>query len=104
MESRQLDERVNYLARVNKDGSGRQRISSLAVIDKQGVSPDGEWVVAAAAEEVLSELDNARLRAAILLQLVEVRQSRARIVAAQAAERHRIERNLHDGAQQRLGS
>jgi Tol biopolymer transport system component len=48
---RQLDERVNYLARVNKDGSGRQRISSIAVIDKQGVSPDGEWVVAATAEE-----------------------------------------------------
>lgn len=44
---RQLDERVNYLARVNKDGSGRQRISSIAVIDKQGVSPDGEWVMAA---------------------------------------------------------
>jgi eukaryotic-like serine/threonine-protein kinase len=48
---RQLDERVNYLARVNKDGGGRQRISSIAVIDKQDVSPDGEWVVAAAAEE-----------------------------------------------------
>jgi eukaryotic-like serine/threonine-protein kinase len=48
---RQLDERVNYLARVNQDGSGRQRISSIAVIDKQGVSPDGEWVMAGAAEE-----------------------------------------------------
>jgi hypothetical protein len=48
---RELDERVNYLARINKDGTGRQRISSIAVIDKQGVSPDGEWVVAAAAEE-----------------------------------------------------
>jgi Tol biopolymer transport system component len=48
---RQLDERVNYLARVNKDGSGRQRISSIAVIDKQGVSPDGQWVVTAVAEE-----------------------------------------------------
>jgi signal transduction histidine kinase len=48
------------------------------------------------------ELENARLRAAIARQLVEVRQSRARIVAAQAAERSRIERNLHDGAQQRL--
>jgi Tol biopolymer transport system component len=48
---RQLDERVNYLARVNTDGSGRQRISPIAVIDKQVVSPDGEWVVAATAEE-----------------------------------------------------
>ncbi|MCP9485998.1 MAG: sensor histidine kinase [Gaiellaceae bacterium MAG52_C11] len=32
----------------------------------------------------------------------EVRESRARIVAAGDAERRRIERNLHDGAQQRL--
>jgi eukaryotic-like serine/threonine-protein kinase len=48
---RLLDEHVNYLGRVNKDGSGRQRISSIAVIDKQGVSPDGEWVVAGVAEE-----------------------------------------------------
>jgi signal transduction histidine kinase len=32
----------------------------------------------------------------------ELRESRARIVAAQDAERRRIERNLHDGAQQRF--
>jgi len=58
--------------------------------------------VEVAAAEVLTELENARLRAAITLQLVEVRESRARIVEAQLAERHRIERDLHDGAQQRL--
>lgn len=54
------------------------------------------------AGEAISELDNVRLRAEVALQLVEVRRSRARIIAAQAEERHRIERNLHDGAQQRL--
>jgi len=32
----------------------------------------------------------------------ELRESRARIVASQDVERHRIERNLHDGAQQRF--
>lgn len=53
-------------------------------------------------EEASTELDNVRLRAVIAGQLEEVRASRARIVAAQAVERHRIERNLHDGAQQRL--
>lgn len=58
--------------------------------------------IAAVATEARSELENARLRAAITLQLVEVRESRARIVAAQLAERRKIERNLHDGAQQRL--
>ena len=58
--------------------------------------------VGAVASEALAELENTRLRAAIALQLVEVRESRARIVAAQLAERRKIERNLHDGAQQRL--
>jgi signal transduction histidine kinase len=35
-------------------------------------------------------------------QLAEVRASRARIVQSGDAERRRVERNLHDGAQQRL--
>jgi signal transduction histidine kinase len=47
-------------------------------------------------------LENERLQADVRAQLEEVRASRARIVAAADAERHRIERNLHDGAQQRL--
>ena len=47
-------------------------------------------------------LENARLTAEVRAQLVEVRASRSRIVAASDAERARIERNLHDGAQQRL--
>jgi signal transduction histidine kinase len=45
---------------------------------------------------------NARLEAALVAQLAEVRASRARIVAAADLERRRIERDLHDGAQQRL--
>jgi signal transduction histidine kinase len=53
-------------------------------------------------KEAGAELENARLRAAITLQLREVKQSRARILAAQLEERRRLERNLHDGAQQRL--
>lgn len=52
--------------------------------------------------EARPELESAQLRAAVALQLVEVRESRARIVAAQLAERRMIERNLHDGVQQRL--
>jgi signal transduction histidine kinase len=59
-------------------------------------------LVEAAAAEATPELENAGLRAAIALQLTEVRESRARIAAAQLAERRRIERDLHDGAQQRL--
>jgi signal transduction histidine kinase len=48
------------------------------------------------------ELDNAGLRAAIAVQLQEVLASRRRIARAQVDERRRIERDLHDGAQQRL--
>jgi signal transduction histidine kinase len=49
-------------------------------------------------------IEIARLRAELRRQLDEVAASRARIVAAGDAERRRIERNLHDGAQQRLVS
>jgi signal transduction histidine kinase len=59
-------------------------------------------LVEAAAGEAASELDNAGLRADLALRLVEVSESRARIAAAQLAERSAIERDLHDGAQQRL--
>jgi signal transduction histidine kinase len=47
-------------------------------------------------------LENERLQAEILFQLGEVRASRARIVQAGDAERRRLERNLHDGAQQQI--
>jgi signal transduction histidine kinase len=47
-------------------------------------------------------LENERLAAEVRAQLAEVRASRARIIAATDAERRRIERDLHDGAQQRL--
>jgi signal transduction histidine kinase len=49
-------------------------------------------------------IEIARLRTELRRQLDEVAASRARIVAAGDAERRRIERNLHDGAQQRLVS
>jgi signal transduction histidine kinase len=47
-------------------------------------------------------LENARLQAKVRAQLEQVRLSRQRIVQAGVAERRRIERDLHDGAQQRL--
>ena len=47
-------------------------------------------------------LENTRLQAELRAQLAEVRGSRTRIVTAADAERRRVERDLHDGAQQRL--
>jgi signal transduction histidine kinase len=49
-------------------------------------------------------IEIARLRVELRRQLSEVEGSRARIVAAANDERRRIERDLHDGAQQRLVS
>jgi len=47
-------------------------------------------------------LEHSRLQAEVQAQLELVRTSRARIVEAGDAERRRLERDLHDGAQQRL--
>jgi signal transduction histidine kinase len=47
-------------------------------------------------------LENERLQAEVRAQLAEVRSSRERIVAAADDARRRLERDLHDGAQQRL--
>jgi signal transduction histidine kinase len=47
-------------------------------------------------------LENERLRAEAQAQLESLRASRWRIVQAGDAERRRLERDLHDGAQQRL--
>jgi signal transduction histidine kinase len=49
-------------------------------------------------------LENERLLAELRAQLEQLRESRARIVEAGDSERRRLERNLHDGAQQRLVS
>jgi signal transduction histidine kinase len=57
-------------------------------------------------EEVASAarlaLENERLQAEARAQLEDLRSSRTRIIEAGDAERQRLERDLHDGAQQRL--
>jgi signal transduction histidine kinase len=61
----------------------------------------GKLLQAAGAAARLA-LENTRLQAELRGQLEELRASRARIVEAGDAERRRLERDLHDGAQQRL--
>jgi signal transduction histidine kinase len=59
-------------------------------------------LLAAAGAAARLALENERLQAELRAQLAELRASRARIVSAGDEERRRLERNLHDGAQQRL--
>jgi signal transduction histidine kinase len=59
-----------------------------------------ESVIAAAGLAI----EIARLRVEVRRRLAEVEESRARIVTAGYEERRRLERDLHDGAQQRLVS
>jgi len=47
-------------------------------------------------------LENARLNVELRAHVDELRGSRARVIEAAQKERQRLERNLHDGAQQRL--
>jgi signal transduction histidine kinase len=73
--------------------------TTAVVIHDAAVDP--ELVRSAVAATGLS-LENERLHARVRAQLEELRRSRARLVAATDEERRRVERDLHDGAQQQL--
>jgi signal transduction histidine kinase len=72
---------------------------TIAVISHSGAASEVGSQIGPA---VLLGLDNERLQAEVLAQLRELRASRARVVDTADAERRKLERDLHDGAQQRL--
>ena len=84
------------VTRLERDGE-----TIAALIHEPALAEQVELVRSVAAATRLA-LENERLQAEVRAQLEEVRASRARIVAAGDAERRRVERDLHDGAQQRL--
>jgi signal transduction histidine kinase len=72
-----------------------------ALVHDAGLAEEPEVLEVVAAAATLA-LHNERLADEVRAQLDEVRASRQRITEASEAERARIERDLHDGAQQRL--
>lgn len=72
-----------------------------ALLHDESLLDDPGLIEAAGAAAGLA-LENARLEAELKAQLARVEESRARIVAAGDEQRRRIERDIHDGAQQRL--
>ncbi|GAA4914420.1 histidine kinase/DNA gyrase B/HSP90-like ATPase [Actinomycetospora succinea] len=72
-----------------------------ALLHDPALTAEPDLVEAVAAGAGLA-LENERLHAEVRHQLREVRASRARLVEAADAARRRVERDLHDGAQQRL--
>jgi signal transduction histidine kinase len=90
------------------DGSG-QAVTMLerggvpeAAIIHDAILLEEPGLIASVASAMRLAVENDRLTSEVEAQLQEVRASRSRIVEAGDRERRRIERDLHDGAQQRL--
>ncbi len=72
-----------------------------AIVHDRVLCDDPELIASVSTAAGLA-IENERLEAQLRARVEELRASRARIVEAGTAERRRLERNLHDGAQQRL--
>ena len=79
----------------------RDNRPAAAIVHDNQLSEDPELLQAAGASVLLAQ-ENAELDAAWKGSLRELTESRARLVGASGRERRKLERDLHDGAQQRL--
>src|SRR5205807_3360092 len=79
-------------------------LGALSVAKRRGeaLTPMEEKLVDDLAHQAGLVLRNVGLTSELLQRLEELRVSRQRLVRAQDQERRRLERNLHDGAQQHL--
>ena len=79
----------------------RAGVHVAALVHDPALDNEPELLAAVSAGAAIA-LENGRLHAELRARLVELRGSRARVIEAGQSERQRLERNLHDGAQQRL--
>ena len=89
-----------YSARSTTEVRGRDGPLALLIHDR--ALDDQQEFLGAVGSIAGAALENRRLAAQVEASLEELHESRARIQAAADAERQRMERDLHDGAQQRL--
>jgi signal transduction histidine kinase len=85
-----------------RHGSDLLGALSLTKPRNEPLSPAEEHLLQHLASQAGLVLRNAQLTAELRATIDELRASRRRLVEAQDAERRKIERNLHDGAQQQL--
>jgi signal transduction histidine kinase len=85
---------ADFVAQVNHQG---EMLGALAVVmpDNDALDPGREKLVRDLASQAGLVLRNVRL-------IEELKASRQRLVSAQDQERRKLERNIHDGAQQQL--
>ena len=88
--------RGRMLTEIERDG-----MPAAAIVHDAELAEEPELLRAAGAIALLAQ-ENARLEAGWTFSLRALRESRDRIVAASETERRKLERDLHDGAQQRL--
>jgi signal transduction histidine kinase len=83
------------------EGSGEGRLIG-AIIHDASLQEDEAALVRAVAAGAALALDNERLEAELRARVEELQSSRTRLLEVSMFERRRLERDLHDGAQQRL--
>jgi signal transduction histidine kinase len=92
------DDPTRVVTKVERDGE------CIAAIVHDGALPGMSKHVQAVGAAAGLALENERLDAALRAKLDELRSSRERMLRIGLEERRRLERDLHDGAQQRLVS
>ena len=95
-------DRLGHLVEVPDDDRARTPIGQVGLLLHSPALAERPDLLRGVLDAAAVAVELGRLRVELRLQLAEVESSRARIAQAGYEERRRLERDLHDGAQQRL--